>query len=62
MENDGVQYRLGIQNRKTKEYNVFIVSVNSYKIEKDIDCNYSFDVWVNAEVNGIHGALKYIEC
>lgn len=62
MQNDGVQYRLGIQSRKTKKYNVYIVSVNSYEIARDIDCDYSFDVWVNAEINGIHGALKYIEC
>lgn len=62
MQKDGVQYRLGIQSRKTKKYNVFIVSVNSYEIARDIDCDYSFDVWVNAEINGIHGTLKYIEC
>lgn len=62
MENDGLQYRLGIQNRKTKKYNVFIVNVESYKIEKDIDCNDSFDIWVNAEINGIQGSIRYIEC
>lgn len=59
---DSVQYMIGVQSRQLKSYKVYIVNVISYVIEDGIDCNDTYNVWVNAEMNGVKGVVQYIEC
>ena len=62
VNDDVIHYKIGIQSRMLKTYKVYVVNGYSYTLEDEIDCFDTYDIWINAETNGIQGVVKYIEC
>ena len=62
VNDDVIHYKIGIQSRMLKTYKVYVVNGYSYTLEDEIDCFDTYDIWINAEKNGIQGVVKYIEC